>query len=110
MIFKHTDWNSSMKFKLWAEDNWAVSLVSIVVGAVVRYFLNRWLNRPSQLRTEIEALKHTIKEQKAEIELWKGSLYHLTEAILRDDKNTISRIFNESREETDNGTQSVSQG
>jgi hypothetical protein len=71
------------------EGSWAV--IGIVVGGLV----SKLLNRPTELRTEIEGLRQEIRTLNVELKHWKGQFYFLLDATVRKDEAALHKLLSE---------------
>lgn len=72
-----------------------MAVIGIIAGGIGRDVLNKWLNKPSELRIEIEGLKKELIRQNEEIEKWKGRFYYLLDAAIREDKEALRALLQE---------------
>lgn len=75
------------------ESVWVV--VGAAVGGLIRELVGRFMDRPTELRTEIEGLRAEIHSLNDELRKWKAQFYYLLDASIRRDEKALHKMLGE---------------
>lgn len=76
---------------------WVIALAWLV-REVTPKITELLMQRPSQLRKDIDGLKVELDETKAEMRRWQSRFYIVLDAFVRNDRTVLERVLSEKGE------------